>query len=85
MEVEAGITRMTDRRTIALSLLAPWTNPNFWDDVEYEAETLEVDDFLEFEAAGELPFEPRSEFEAELQERLQLLISICFPSLSDEE
>ena len=84
-DVEAGITRMTDRRTIARSLLAPWTNLIFWDDVEYEVETLEVDDFEEFEAAGELPFEPRAEFKSELQEKLRLLISVCFPVAPDDE
>lgn len=62
---------MTDRRAVALFLLGPWFNPTFWDDVEYELETLDIDDFEEFEAAGDLPLEPRAGFESDLRERLR--------------
>lgn len=65
---------MTDRRAVALFLLGPWFNPDFWDDVDYEVEALDVDDFEEFEAAEELPFEPRPAFEADLRDRLCHLI-----------
>ncbi len=65
---------MTDRRAVALFLLGPRFNPSFWDDVEYEIDTLDVDDFAEFEAAGGLPLEPRSDFESELRERLRLFV-----------
>ncbi len=62
---------MTDRRAVSLFLLGPWFNPSFWDDVDYQIETLDLDDFEEFEAAGDLPFEPRPEFESKLSERLR--------------
>ncbi len=61
---------MTDRRAVALFLLGPWFNPTFWDDVDYEVETLDIDDLEEFEEAGGLPIEPRPEFESDLRARL---------------
>ena len=61
---------MTDRRAVTLFLLGPWFNPSFWDDVEYEIDTLDVDDFAEFEAAEDLPVDPRTDFERDLRERL---------------
>ncbi len=66
---------MTDRRAVALFLLGPWFSPGFWDDVDYEIETLDLDDFEEFEAAGELPISPRPELEEDLRERLRPFVS----------
>ena len=65
---------MTDRRAVALFLLGPWFNPSFWDDVEYEIDTLDLDDFAEFEAAGDLPLDSRNDFESDLRERLRLFV-----------
>ncbi len=65
---------MTDRRAVALVLLGPWFNPSFGDDVEYEIDTLDLDDFAEFEAAGGLPLDSRSDFERDLRERLRLFV-----------
>ena len=66
---------MTDRRAVALFLLGPWFTPSFWDDVDYEIETLDLDDFEEFEASGELPFEPRADFHADLGARLRAFVA----------
>ena len=65
---------MTDRRAVALFLLGPWFSSSFWDDVDYEVETVDVDDLAEFEAADELPIEPRADFENDLQQRLKSFV-----------
>jgi hypothetical protein len=70
---------MTDRRAVSLFLLGPWFNPSFWDDVEYEIDTVDVDDFVDFVAAGDVPVEPRPEFEADLRERLRAFVAARYP------
>ncbi len=65
---------MTDRRAVSLFLLGPWFSPSFWDDVDYEIETIDRDDFEEFEAAADLPIEPRAAFESDLRERLRSFV-----------
>ncbi len=66
---------MTDTRAVALFLLGPWFSPSFWDDVDYEIETLDLDDFEEFKASRELPFEPRAEFRTDLGVRLRAFLA----------
>ena len=66
---------MTDRRAVSLFLLGPWFNPTFWDDVDYEIETLDLDDFEEFEAADQLPITPRASFETDLHDRLKAFVT----------
>ena len=70
---------MTDRRAVSLFLLGPWFNASFWDDVEYEIDTVDVDDFSDFVAAGEVSVEPRPEFEADLRERLRAFVAARYP------
>ena len=65
---------MTDKRAVALLLLGPWFNPAFWDDVEFEIDALDIDDFEEFQESGELPVEPRAEFAEDLRQRLKSYI-----------
>ena len=62
---------MTDKRAVALFLLGPWFNPAFWDDVEFEVDAIDIDDFEEFQESGELPVEPREEFVEDLRQRLR--------------
>ena len=75
---------MTDRRAVALFLLGPWFNPSFWDDVDYEIETLDPDDFAEFEAAEELPIEPRAEFERDLRQQLRTFGATRYGNAQDD-
>ena len=62
---------MTDKRAVALFLLGPWFNPAFWDDVEFEVDAADLDDFEEFQESAELPIEPRPEFVEDLHQRLK--------------
>ncbi len=75
---------MTDRRAVAIFLLGPRFNPDFWDDVDYEVETLDPDDFAEFEAADELPLEPRPEFEHDLRRQLHTFLVTRYGRSNDE-
>lgn len=75
---------MTDRRAVALFLLGAWFNPNFWDDVDYQVGTLDPDDLAEFEAADELPIEPRAEFEHDLRQQLGTFVATRYGQRDDD-
>ncbi len=50
---------------------AAWLRSTFWDEVEYEIETLDWDDFVEFLGSDALPVPLRAEFREELRGRLR--------------
>ena len=74
--------RMTDKRAVALFLLGPWFNPAFWDDVEFEVDAIDIDDFEEFQESAEFPVEPRAEFVEDLRQRLHSYIKARYGNSS---
>jgi hypothetical protein len=71
---------MSDRRRVEQHRHAPGARhgAEFWDAVECEVEVLDASDFAAFHAAGDLPLEPRAEFEQALGKSLAALCRARF-------
>lgn len=65
---------MNERRPRTRGTPLAWTARAFWDEVEYEIETVDPYDFAEFVGAAELPIEARPGFEEGLRRKLRDLV-----------
>jgi len=65
---------MSEYRSKSRHAADTWAAPRFWDEVEYEVESLDLWDLADFIAADSLPIEPRPGFESELREDLRAYV-----------
>lgn len=71
---------MTEDRKKQAPGSAYWLGPSFWDEVEFEIEATDLNDFVEFVEAESLPIEARPGFREKLLTKLRDFVRTRYTS-----